>query len=166
MSKLSPKPKLSLSLRHRSLLEGYLDKRTRSLHYQQRIQVVLYSHEGLSIAKISEKLSVSTRTSSKWRICWRDNYEKLCAYEQKESPSDTALLSQMLGILSDAPRSGAPPRISMSEKENLVALACKEPLDFGIPFSNWNRELLAEVAMSKGLVKQISPSYAGKILKK
>ena len=59
----------------------------------------------------------------------------------------------MLSILSDAPRSGAPIQISLSEKENIVALSCKKPKDVGIPFTRWNREILTEVAISKGLVK-------------
>ena len=150
--------KLELSVREHSLLRDYLDKHTIALHYQQRINIILLSFDGLSNSKISRDLSTSQPTVSKWRNRWLTHYEDLCVYESKETPSDGKLLLRMLKILSDAPRVGAPIRISLSEKENLVALACKNPDDFGIPITHWNREILAQVAMEKGLVEKISPS--------
>lgn len=56
-------------------------------------------------------------------------------------------------VLSDYSRSGAPIRISLEEKQQLVALACKKPQDFGIPITPWNREMLAKVAMAEGIVE-------------
>ncbi len=72
----------------------------------------------------------------------------------------------MLDILRDLPRSGAPERIPLSEKQQLIALACEKPEDYGIPFTQWNREMLAKVAMAEGIVEKISPRYVGKLLKK
>lgn len=157
---------LSLSVRQQQLLCDYLGKHTISLHYQQRINIILLSFDGLSNHRISKDLSTSRPTIAKWRTRWLTHYEDLCAYEIKEAPSDTTLLLRMLNILSDKPRSGAPVQISLSEKENLIALACKKPEDFGIPVTHWNREMLAQVAISEGLVEKISPSYVSRVLKK
>jgi len=80
--------------------------------------------------------------------------------------SDSELLQKMLAILTDEPRSGPPIRISLTEKQQLVALACKKPEDFGVPLTQWNREMLAKVAMAEGIVEKISPRYVSEILKK
>jgi putative transposase len=56
-------------------------------------------------------------------------------------------------------------RISLAEKQRLMALACQKPEDFGIPVTQWNREMLAQVAQAQGIVKKISPRYVGKLLK-
>lgn len=158
--------KLDLSTRQQKMLETYLSKRKIEHHYHQRINIILKSFSGSGIRKISRELSTTTDTVSKWRNRWLADFEELCSHEQSKKCTDKTLLTKMLRILSDAPRCGAPTRISLSEKENIVLLACKSPKDFGIPISKWNREILTEVAISKGLVKKISSGYVSKILKK
>lgn len=151
--------KLHLSSNQQKLLEAYLSKNTIQHHYQKRISIILWSFSGQGIREISRKLSIATKTVTKWRNRWLASFEKLCACEQDKKTTDKTLLDKMLSILSDAPRSGAPVQISLSEKESIVALSCEKPKDFGIPFSRWNREILTEVAISNGLVKKISAGY-------
>lgn len=159
-------PKIELHPRHRDLLQSYLSKSSIPAHYQKRVSILLYIDEGLGVLATSRKLPTSAPTVSKWTKRWLANFDDLCAYEAQQSPSDSALLSRMLAILSDAPRTGSPPRISLSEKEKLMALACQKPKDFGIPLSAWNREMLAKVAIAEGIVEKISGGYVSKILKK
>jgi putative transposase len=71
----------------------------------------------------------------------------------------------MLAVLEDAPRSGAPVRISMAQKQQITALACRKPQDYGIPVTQWNREMLAQVAVAQGIVETISPRYISELLK-
>lgn len=158
--------KLELSSRQHQLLKNYLNKHTIPVHYQQRIEIIIRCFDGWSNRKIHLEYCLTERTVSKWRNRWLSHYEALCAYELEEKTTDSLLLSRMLSLLSDEARSGARPRISLSEKENLVALACKKPEDFGIPLSHWNREELAKFAIKQGIVQQISPRYVSKILKK
>ena len=47
--------------------------------------------------------------------------------------------------LQDAPRSGAPPRITRAYREQLVALVRRRPRALGLPFSLWTGERLADV---------------------
>ena len=72
----------------------------------------------------------------------------------------------MLDLLSDRPRSGTPRRITLSQRQQIVALACQAPEDFGIEMTQWNRAALAQVAADKGLVDTISPRYVSVVLKK
>lgn len=159
-------PKLEISVRQHRLLSDYLNKRTIPQHYQQRISIILRAFDGWSNRKISLEHLTSVVTVSKWRNRWLSSYNELCSYELEEKTTDALLLSKMLSLLSDNARSGAPIQISLSEKENLVALACKKPKDFGIPLSHWNREELTRFAIKKGLVQKISPGYVSKVLKK
>ncbi|WP_299455182.1 helix-turn-helix domain-containing protein [uncultured Microscilla sp.] len=158
--------KLDLSTRQHQLLSSYLNKRTVPKHYEQRIRIILLAFDGWSNRKIHQEYSLNVLTVSKWRNRWLSHYADLCAYELEEKTTDALLLSKMLSLLSDEARSGTPSRISLSEKESLVALACKKPEDFGIPLNHWNREALANLAMEMGIVQQISPRYVSEILKK
>jgi len=159
-------PKVELQPRHHRLLTSYLAKASIPLHYQKRLTILVKLHEGLGTSAIIKQLSTTSHTVSKWRRRWLESYDDLCAYESTEKPSDSAFLTWILFMVSDAARSGAPTQISLSAKENLVALACQKPKDFGIPLSHWNREMLAKVAISEGIVEKISGGYVSKILKK
>ena len=67
--------------------------------------------------------------------------------------------------LADAPRSGAPARITADQVCRIVALACETPAESERPISQWTgREVAAEV-MKRGIVEQISPRHAARILK-
>lgn len=83
-----------------------------------------------------------------------------------ETVSDKQLLDKMLEILSDIPRSGKPKQITLAQEQQIVALAREKPEDYGIPMTQWNREMLAHVAKTEGIVKTISPRYISDILKK
>lgn len=166
MNSGKPAPAVNLNARQRATLIKYANKLNISISNKRRITIILQAFEGKSNLSISRELQVTPNTVSKWRNRWVDSYQQLCAYEIEENASDSELLKRMLFILSDKARSGSPVRISLAEKQKLVALACKKPEEFGIPITQWNHEMLAKVAMAEGLVKKISPRYVGDILKK
>lgn len=162
-------PQVKLSERQRKILERYGNKRNISRQYYQRIGIILQAFNGRQNLQISESLSIHFNTVSKWRNRWVKSYDYLCEYERGvcgEGVSDSELLQKMLDILTDEARSGPPIRISLTEKQQLIALACKKPRDFGIPLTQWNREMLAKVAMAEGIIEKISPRYVSEILKK
>jgi hypothetical protein len=165
MAKGRKAPELKLNERQRRILEKYFSKRTIPIQSKQRINILFQANQGKGNGCIAESIQVSRHTVSKWRNRWFESYSELCEYGQGNA-SDRNLLDRMLLILSDNPRSGAPERISLAEKQNLVALACQNPKDFGVPITQWSHEMLAKVAMAKGLVERISPRYVGEVLKK
>ena len=155
---------VQLSEIQEKLLRQYSSKASVSPHVHQRIMIVLQAHQGNSNSGIARSLKVRVNTVQKWRNRWADSYEQLCGYEQQE-PSEGKRVKRMLAILNDAPRSGSPVRISLAEKQRLMALACQKPKEFGVPMTEWNREMLSQVAQSQGIVKKISPRYVSKLLK-
>jgi len=160
-------PKVEVSKRQKAILTSYHNKRNISVQEKQRIGIIMQAHAGKSDLAISRDLQINPGTVSRWRKRWVNSYQQLREFEQSSAESsDRALLDKMLEILSDHVRSGAPIRISLKEKQQLVALACKKPQDFGIPITQWNREMLAKVAMAEGMVEKISPRYVSEVLKK
>lgn len=134
-----------------------------------RSSIILRASRGESNQQIAQALNISYNTVKKWRKRWRHHHKRLNAYQAGVSGdgiSDPELLEKILDILSDVPRSGAPKRITLSEEQQLVALACEKPQDHGIPMTQWNREMLAKVAMAEGMIEKISPRYVSELLKK
>jgi hypothetical protein len=160
---------LLLSNRQLLLLAEEFKKRTTLSQYKERIDIIQRSHGKESQASISRSLGLDSETVRLWRTRWIDEYSKLMVYEQGiggKGVKDHELLSKMLEILSDKPRSGAPRLITASQEKLLTALACESPQDYGIIRTNWSHETLAQVAIEKGIFERISSRYVGKLLKK
>jgi transposase len=68
--------------------------------------------------------------------------------------------------LSDAPRCGAPARITAEQICAIVALACERPKESGRPVTHWSQQELADEAMKRGIVEQISQRSVGRFLKR
>jgi hypothetical protein len=68
--------------------------------------------------------------------------------------------------LMDAPRPGAPDRITPEQWCQIMALACEPPERYHIPITHWTHEELANEVIKQGIVDKISPSHLGQTLKK
>lgn len=160
---------LLLSERQKQLLEAWRNRRKTSVSQRTRIDIVLGSHADQSNASMADRLGVSRPIVILWRNRWMDSYAGLCNFEKGpagEGVPDRELLHKMLEILKDAPRSGKPKTITLEQEQQITALACTKPEDHHLPLTQWNRDLLAQIAKEKGIVEKISPRYVGVILKK
>ncbi len=68
--------------------------------------------------------------------------------------------------LSDAPRPGTPVRITDEQVAKIVALACEPPADSRRPISQWTGREIADEIKHRGIVDQISPRHAARLLKR
>lgn len=170
MHRGKPAAEVRLSPRQEQLLTTYRNKRNSCpIQYRKRIDIILHAFEGLNNSQISEQVEVRRHTVASWRNRWATEYEGLCAFEAGEDGQgvkDHELLQKMLEVLSDQARCGTPKRISMAQENQIVAMACRKPEEFGVPMTQWNREVLAKVAVAQGIVESISPRYISEILKK
>jgi hypothetical protein len=66
--------------------------------------------------------------------------------------------------LEDLPRSGRPAEITAEQVIKIVALACEAPQTSGRPISQWTGAEIAEEVMRRGIVEQISPRHARRLL--
>jgi len=160
---------VELTDREKSLLEGSSSQSKQQQRLVKRIGIILLAFAGKQTKEISLQLGISEDMVSHWRARWASNYEKLGAFQvgmDGEGVSDLALRREMLKILSDAPRPGSPRRISLAEREQIIALACDKPETHGVAITHWTHEELARVAVEKGIVGSISGRQVGRILKK
>lgn len=159
---------LVMSDREHKVLNKYNQSRKISHQYKVRSSIILRASRGESNLHIAREEKTTRLTVQRWRSRWKQGYERLRDYQSNnpKAVSDHELLEKMLELLSDEARVGAPEQITLAEKQQIVALACEKPEDHGIPMTQWNREMLAKVAMAEGIVEKISPRYISEILKK
>ena len=78
--------------------------------------------------------------------------------------SQAALRRAIEDVLSDAPRAGSPGTFTAEQVTQVLAVACEEPSQSGLPIDDWTgRELAAEVTRRK-IVEAISPSTVQRYL--
>jgi len=68
--------------------------------------------------------------------------------------------------LEELPRPGRPARITADQVCHIQQLACEKPEESGRPISHWTNREVADEVMKRGIVAQISPRHAARLLKK
>src|SRR5437764_9466222 len=68
-------------------------------------------------------------------------------------------------LLTDEQRPGAPATFTFEQFMQIMALACETPSDLDRPVSSWTPRELADEAVKRGIVKQISPRTVERFLK-
>src|SRR5437660_2654453 len=137
--------------------EGLLHITKRHRSEQQvvlRARIVLAAVQGASNAQIARELKVNVDTVRLWRDRWVGlqgiDLETLSIAER----------------LQDAPRPGVTPRITVEQRCQMAALACEAPSKAGRPISQWTGREIAEEVKARGIIEQISPRHAARLLKK
>ena len=119
-----------------------------------RARIVLAAAQGHSNAQIARDLDINVDTVR----LWRDRWVGLQGIDL-----ETLSVSERL---QDAPRPGAPLQITLEQRCQMAAVACEAPSKTGRPISQWTGREIADEMMTRGIVKQISPRHAGRLLKK
>lgn len=117
----------------------------------RRARMILMAGDGEGVGETAERLGVWRKTVSQWRARW------LASSGRSASPAER---------LRDAPRSGAPARITAEQICAIVALACEPPSESDRPVTHWSQQELADEAMKRGIVEQISQRSVGRFLKR
>ena len=165
-------PALPLTDRQRRLLDQHARKTTVAQREVFRCRVILNGADGLSDERSAKQLGRKVLAFKKWRKRWLAGYDKLTRFEQGvqeqegQGLTDLALLRQMLSVLGDALRSGRPKVITEAQEQQIVALSCERPAQYGLAVSTWTQALLAHQAIELGIVPTISAHHIGVILKK
>ncbi len=119
-----------------------------------RARIVLAAARGHSNAQIARELSINVDTA-RW---WRDRWVGLQGVDR-----DTLSIPERL---QDAPRPGVTPKITAQQRCQMAALACEAPSKAGRPISQWTGREIADEMRARGIVEQISPRHAARLLKK
>jgi transposase len=147
----NPKP-LTLSEREHKELEALVHRHKTPQQLAQRGRMILAAAEGKNNSQIARELGVSVDTVRQWRMRWIGL--------QATSLDDVSVSER----LADVSRPGRPSQITAEQICQMIALACEQPKDR--PISHWTGREIADEVMARGIVKQISPRHAARLLKK
>jgi transposase len=148
-----PQPaELTLSEGERKELEALVRRHSTSQQLARRAEMLLAANEGKRNGQIARELGASVDTVRKWRMRWIGL--------QAVALEDLSV-SERLG---DSQRPGRPAQITAEQTCQLIALACEQPKER--PISHWTGREIADEVMARGIIEQISPRHAARLLKK
>jgi putative transposase len=143
-----PKPDL-LNLTE---VERLVRRHSTSQQMALRGRIILEAHAGKNNSQIARELSVSVETVRAWRKRW--------LALQPVALADLKVEDR----LRDVPRPGRKSQITAEQTCQLIALACEQPKER--PISQWTGREIADEVMRRGIIQQISPRHAARLLKK
>lgn len=147
-------PKVELSEDEERALRELVRRHSTPQQIALRARFVLAAAEGANNAEISRQFGVDVDSVRRWRIRWLEfQHVRL-----EDLPVEDRLR--------DAPRSGAPRRITDEQVCQIMALACELPETSGRPISQWTARELADEIKRRGIVEQISDRHAARLLKR
>ena len=120
----------------------------------KRARIVLAAGEGKSNSQIMREQKLSIDMVRQWRQRWVDL--------QPLALSDLSLEER----LEELPRPGKPARITADQVCRIQQMACEKPEESGRPISHWTNREVADEVMKRGIVAQISPRHAARLLEK
>jgi putative transposase len=124
-----------------------------------RARIILAAAQGSSNIQIARELDINVDTVRLWRDRWASWQE----IDQEKRDQEAMSLAQRL---QDAPRPGAVPKFTAEQRAQMAVLACEAPAKTGRPISQWTGREIADELKTRGIVTQISPRHAARLLKK
>lgn len=147
-------PMIELTDKERTELDSLLRRHSTPQQLALRARIVLAASEGLNNGEIVRQLGVSRDMVQLWRSRWLG---------LQPVPLQELSIEERL---TDVPRSGAPARISAEAVCQIVALACEAPAESGRPISQWSSREIADEVKNRGIIEQISPRHAARLVKR
>jgi putative transposase len=152
-----PAVRVCLSDEERLGLYRLVHAHTTAQQVALRARIVLAAADGTPNEQIAHTLGVSVPTVRSWRGRW--------VRRQAVALADWPLVER----LRDGPRPGRPARITAEQVCQIQAVACERPQDGpagGRPISQWTARELADEVVQRGILPQLSPRHAGRLLKR
>jgi len=147
-------PAINLSDAERQGLEKLIKAHSTEQQLVPRARIVLAASRGLNNAQIARELAITVDTARPWRDRW---------LELQPLPLTELKIEERL---QDLPRSGKPSAITADQRCQIEALACEKPEQSERPISQWSGREIADEIMKRGIVAQISPRHAARLLKR
>jgi transposase len=147
-------PAVELTPQERQELESLTRRHSAPQQLALRARMILAAADGLNNTQIAHHLGVDIDTVRLWRNRWLGL--------RAASLDDLSVEER----LTDAPRPGAPARISPQQVCQIVALACQAPSASERPISQWTSREIADEIVKRGIVDKISGRHASRLLKR
>ena len=146
-------PEIVLGAAERAALERLARAHTTGQQLAVRARIVLLAADGLTTSAVARRLGLDVGTARQWRARWR------------RCQSVPLAESSAAARLADAPKPGAPARLTPEQVCQIIALACELPAATGRPISQWSGRELADEAVRRGITDRLSPRHAARLLK-
>jgi putative transposase len=143
-----------LSKKEQEGLEQIIKRHKSEQQQALRAHIIAEAAQGHSNVQIARELDITVDTVR----LWRDRWVGLQGIDL-----DTLSIAERL---QDAPRSGAPVKITTEQRCQMAVVACEAPMKSGRPISQWTGREIADELKARGIVEQISPRHASYLLKK
>jgi len=132
------------------ILKKLISRQTTAQNIAKRAKIIyLANGEGKTNKEIADYLHIHLCDVTRWTKRW---------IELSVMPVEERI--------ADSPRSGAPDKITAEQCCQIFALACEVPEEHGRSITHWSHRELAEECIKQGIVKTISASHIGNLLKK
>ena len=154
---------IRLSEQQKNILSSLVNSSTASKGCILRASILLHLAKKESKYSIVSQLSTSYPTINKWLKRWIEVEKEINKIEKKGSTEQ--LKKAIVVALKDSYRSGNKPTFQPEQVCNIIALACINPFDLGLPYTHWSSRLLAQEAIKQGIVSTISHGQVANFLK-
>jgi len=145
---------ITLTTDERQGLETVVRRHKSGQQVVTRARIVLAAGDGRSISDTVQEVGLSRESVRLWRDRWT-------------ALQDIPLADlDVAERLADAPRPGAPARITAEQICQVIALACEAPATSGRPISQWTNQELADEITKRGIGDTISPRHAARVVKR
>lgn len=163
-----PTPKASvivLSTMQQQVLGQIVRQTTNPYRLVRRAQLILSAVRGCTNSEISQQLNLDRGQVRHWRQRWLDAQAQMSKAEA-EQEAEAALRTVIFAVFQDEARPGTPAQFNLEQVVQIVALACEDPPSSGRAISEWTVRELADEAVRRGIVEQISPRSVGRFLRR
>jgi transposase len=147
-------PVVNLSQAEQQALERLVNAHNTAQQIALRARIILTANQGLNNEQVGRTVQVGVDMVRQWRGRWLAGQAipltELTAAER----------------LQDLPRAGKPSAITADQLCQITALACEKPEQSARPISHWSGREIADEIMQRGIVAQISPRHAARLLKR
>ena len=146
-------PAVNLSEAERQGLDKLVKAHGTPQQIALRARIILTASQGLNNEQVGRELHVGVDMVRQWRQCWLGG---------QAIPLTELRVEERLH---DLPRAGKPSAITADQRCQMEALACEKPEQSERPISQWSGREIADELMKRGIVAQISPRHAARLLK-
>lgn len=147
-------PAVDLSEAERQALEKLVKAHSTPQQIALRARIILTTSQGLNNEQVGRVLQVGVDMVRQWRQRWLAG--------QGIPLADLTVEER----LQDLPRAGKPSAITADQLCQITALACEKPEQSERPISQWSGREIADEIMKRGILSQISPRHATRLLKR
>jgi len=153
---------LNLSSLTVEILEEIISSRLHGISVIQRARCVFLAYSKTKYKDISKIVKLSPKTVSRWVGRFASSIEAL--HQLEKQGVRTVFKRAIIDSLCDAPRSGAPQKISPEQVASIISIGCEDPAQSNRPVTSWTAAEIADEAVLRNVVKSISVSQVQRFL--